>query len=168
MRTITQSEVDRFDMLYFGQDWGWFPDPNVFMGMHLDLNRRVLYIFEEIDGNKITNDAWAELIAHRKNELITADSAEQKSVNDFRSYGFNMQGAVKGPGSVHYGLKWLASLTEIVIDPVRCTGAAKEFTEYEYEKDKEGNPITAYPDANNHRIDAVRYALERVMRRGGL
>jgi len=43
------------------------------------------------------------------------------------------------------GIKWLAGLTKIVIDPVRCPKTASEFLNYEFEKDKEGNPITGYP-----------------------
>ena len=75
--------------------------------------------------------------------------------------------AVKGPGSVEMGTKWLQGLTAIVIDPARCPAAATEFTEYEYERTRDGEIISAYPDANNHAIDAVRYAMERVWRRKG-
>ena len=39
--------------------------------------------------------------------------------------------------------------------------------EYEYEKDRQGNVLSGYPDRNNHHIDAVRYALEPVWRREG-
>ena len=54
-------------------------------------------------------------------------------------------------------MKWLAGLIKIVIDPKRCPNTAIEFSEYELEKDKDGNIITGYPDKNNHHIDAVRY-----------
>ena len=135
--------------------------------MHYDANRRVLYIFDEKTGNKLTNEQWAERIEVYKNELITADSAEMKSIGDFKSYGFMMSPAVKGPGSVDYSMKWLAGLKEIVIDPIRCPLAAKEFINYEYEKTKDGDVISSYPDKDNHSIDAVRYALERVWRRAG-
>ena len=36
-------------------------------------------------------------------------------------------GAKKPPGSVDYGMKWLQSLNEIVIDNIRCPYAAEEF-----------------------------------------
>ena len=48
-----------------------------------------------------------------------------------------------------------------MIDKDRTPNAYKEFKEYEFEVDKNGNVISAYPDENNHTIDAVRYALER-------
>jgi phage terminase large subunit len=65
-------------------------------------------------------------------------------------------------------MKWLQSLAKIVIDPIRCPNCNEEFTKYEYELDKEGNPTSEYPDANNHSIDSVRYGMERVWRRRGL
>ena len=167
LRAITDNEMMAYDRRYYGQDWGWFPDPNVFEGMHYDANRRVLYLFAEVTGHKHTNEQWAERIDAYKNELITADSAEMKSVGDFKSYGFMMSPAVKGPGSVEYSMKWLAGLKEIVIDPSRCPLAAKEFINYEYDKTRDGEVISSYPDRDNHSIDAVRYALERVWRRSG-
>ena len=99
-------------------------------------------------------------------ELIL-DSSENKSIGDYREYGSNIRGAIKGPGSVEYSMKWLSTLNKIVIDPIRCPKTAEEFESYELEKDKDGNVITGYPDKNNHHIDAVRYALERVWSRRG-
>ena len=64
-------------------------------------------------------------------------------------------------------MKWLSSLNKIIIDRQRSPNTAREFEEYEYEKDKDGNIITGYPDKNNHHIDAVRYALERIWSRRG-
>ena len=60
------------------------------------------------------------------------------------------------------------SLAEIRIDPVRCPDTAKEFSEYEYEKDKKtGEVLEGYPDLDNHHIDAVRYAMSRIWKRRG-
>ena len=64
-------------------------------------------------------------------------------------------------------MKWLSSLNKIVIDKERCPNTTQEFEGYEFEKDKDGNIITGYPDKNNHHIDAVRYALERIWSRRG-
>ena len=78
--------------------------------------------------------------------------------------GLPARPAIKGPGSVEYGMKWLQGKT-IVIDQARTPHAYKEFTEYEYERDKDGNVISGYPDADNHTIDAVRYSYEPLWRR---
>jgi phage terminase large subunit len=101
------------------------------------------------------------------NDLITCDSAEEKSVGDYRSYGLLARGAEKGPGSVEYSMKWLQSRAEIIIDNARCPETAKEFLDYEYERDKEGNVISGYPDKDNHAIDMVRYAMNPIWKRRG-
>ena len=63
-------------------------------------------------------------------------------------------------------MKWLQK-RKIVIDRRRTPNAYDELTRYEYERDKDGNIISGYPDADNHIIDALRYAFEPVfMRRG--
>ena len=93
---------------------------------------------------------------------VICDSAEKKSVADYRSLGLSAREAVKGPGSVEYGMKWLQR-RRIVIDRRRTPHAYEEFVGYEYEKNKADEWISGYPDRNNHSIDAVRYAMERVM-----
>ena len=100
-------------------------------------------------------------------DLITADSAEPKSVGDYKDYGSLCRSAVKGPDSVRYGMKWLQSLKKIVIDPATCPHTAQEFNEYEYERTENDEIVSSYPDANNHSIDCVRYAMERVYKRKG-
>lgn len=170
LREITDEEISHFDRLYKGIDWGWYPDPFAYNNMHFDMARRTLYIFDELRCNKTSNeDTWEKLKEKgiTSSDLITADSAENKSIGDYKTYGAFIRGAEKGPGSVEYSMKWLASLNKIVIDPVRCPGTATEFSEYELEKDKDGNIITGYPDKNNHNIDAVRYALETIWKKRG-
>ena len=94
---------------------------------------------------------------------IICDSAEPKSVADYRSLGLKAKPATKGRGSVDYGMKWLQGRT-IVIDKARTPHAAEEFIHYEYDRDRNGDFISGYPDTGNHLIDATRYALERVIR----
>ncbi|MBR0161587.1 MAG: PBSX family phage terminase large subunit [Oscillospiraceae bacterium] len=163
LREIPDEEVRRFDRIYMGVDWGFAMDPFAFIRLHYDAARETIYLLDEICAVRLSNAAAAEQIAARGYGagVITCDSAEPKSVADFRSFGLNAREAVKGPGSVEYGMKWLQSRT-FVIDRRRTPQAAKEFGSYEFERDREGNFISAYPDRNNHLIDATRYALERV------
>ena len=64
-------------------------------------------------------------------------------------------------------MKWLQSLACIWIDPAACPDTAREFGEYEYQRDKSGQILEGYPDENNHHIDAVRYATNRIWKRRG-
>lgn len=170
MEALEDSVIQSLDYHYFGQDWGWYPDPNHFAGCAYDSGTRTLYIYEELRGWRQSNAAWAEKLRRHLDDLILADpgSGGDRNVADFRAWGFRMREAQKGPGSVAYGIKWLQSLAAIVIDPGRCPETAKEFSEYEYERDpKTGEVLEGCPDAANHSIDAVRYALEPVWKRRG-
>ena len=171
LREIKDSEINTYDYLYQGIDFGWFPDPLAWTKMCYNPNQRTLYIYDEFVVNKMSNeDVWNYLKENKgvtEDDVIIADSAEPKSIGDFKSYGACMKSAEKGPGSVDYSMKWLASLTKIVIDPNRCPKSAEEFSTYEYEQDKDGNYISGYVDANNHCIDSVRYALNNIWRKKG-
>lgn len=161
-----------FDNIYNGIDWGFARDPFRFVRMHFDKKHLDLYIFDEYTTVKTRNEVvfdtlYNELHKVSKDELVTADSAEEKSIADFKAYGAFIRGAEKGPESVRYGIKWLQGLRHIYIDKRRCPDTYKEFIDYEYEQDRDGNFISAYPDANNHSIDAVRYGLEKYWKRKG-
>lgn len=164
--------IPSFDKIYNGIDWGFARDPFRFVRMHFDPKKLDLYIFDEFTTYKTRNEdtfhrLYDEEHKIKKDELVTADSAEEKSVADFRAYGAFIRPAKKGPDSVRYGIKWLQGLRHIYIDRNRCPETYYEFINYEYERDKDGNFISAYPDANNHSIDATRYALENYCNRRG-
>lgn len=169
LREITDEEVSRFDKIYQGVDFGWFPDPFAFIRLHYDKARETIYLLDEIYQNKLSNEQSATIIKQRRygNVRVICDSAEPKSVADLRAMGLPAYEAVKGPGSVEYGMKFLQRRT-IVIDRKRTPHAYDEFVGYEYERNKDGDIISGYPDANNHLIDATRYALEPVIRRMGV
>lgn len=191
---MTDEMISKFDRVYNGLDWGWFPDPFAFNKVHFDVSRRNLYIFAEFRANKMSNANTYKALYEdnllfsqefldkceeanipmkqrhlmEKDEILTADSAEPKSISDYKSYGaYGCRPAEKGPDSVNYSMKWLQSLNHIYIDPVRCPNTLKEFVEYEYERDKEDEIISGYPDCNNHHLDACRYGLERFWKRKG-
>ncbi|MBR4542239.1 MAG: PBSX family phage terminase large subunit [Lachnospiraceae bacterium] len=171
IRPITDQEISIFDNIFMGIDWGWYPDPYHWGKMHYDSTRKILYIYDEMRCYKTSNaETWNRLVMEKHvtgQDLITADSAEPKSVGDYRDYGSLCRGAIKGPDSVRYGIKWLQSLNQIVIDPIRCPETSREFQNYEYERTDDGEIISGYPDHDNHSIDCTRYALERVWKRKG-
>ena len=170
IREITDAEIAQFDHIYNGVDWGWYPDPYHFTRCHYDPARLRLLIFTEFRCNKQSNRQTADKLIEMGitgNDILTCDSAEEKSVGDYKAYGLLARGAIKGPGSVEYSMKWLQSLREIVIDNIRCPKTAEEFLEYEYEQHKDGEVISGYPDAKNHGIDAVRYATNPIWKKKG-
>ncbi len=169
LRDITDAEIASFDRIYQGVDWGWFPDPFAFVRVHYDRARETIYFVDEIYQNKLTNEESANRIKEKgyTDAYITCDSAEPKSTADYRALGLPAQQAVKGAGSVDYGMKWLQR-RKIVIDRRRTPNVYKEFVGYEYERNRDGEIISGYPDYDNHTIDATRYALERIYKRMGV
>lgn len=151
-----------FDNFRNGIDWGFGDDPFTLIRSHYDKKRKILYICDEIYAQGLLNDESAPLVkAKIKNEMVTCDSAEPKSVQDFRTKGVNAYSAKKGPGSIEFGIKWLQSL-EIIIHP-RCNNTRLEFSKYKYKENKNGDVLPVPSDKDNHLIDALRYSCERDM-----
>lgn len=168
LREITDDEVKRFDRIFQGVDWGWYPDEFAFIRMHYDKAHETIYFIDELYVNKWSNEQTAEWIKKKgyTDAYIICDSAEPKSIADYRALGLPAKEAVKGPGSVDYGMKALQK-RKIVIDRRRTPNAYDEFVNYEYERNKDGDIISGYPDEHDHVISAVRYGMERVFRKYG-
>lgn len=158
--------VGNFDRLYYGLDFGFAVDPLAYVAMYYDAKREDLYIFDELYRQKMTNSQAAKAIKLRINGgRILADAAEPKSIAEMSDYGLRISGARKGPDSIDFGMRWLQNRAHIYIDKRRCPNTYKEFVAYEYDRNKDGQFVSAYPDANNHSIDAVRYGLSEIMNR---
>lgn len=164
IRKITDDEIKIFDNIADGIDFGFAVDPAVYTQNYYDKTRKKLYIFNEIYKINCSNKLLYDEILKKKvgHSIITADSAEPKSIAELNSYGqIKVFGAKKGADSIDYGIRWLQNLVEIVIDPERCPNTAREFSNYEYLKDRFGNFKSQYPDLDNHTIDATRYSREK-------
>lgn len=169
IREITDDEIATFDKIYRGADFGFAHDPLSYGDIYWDSARRRIFLFDEIYQVGMKNrDAVAAIKKFNPmNDVVIGDSAEPRTIAEWRDLGVNIIGAKKGPGSREHGFKWLQDLREIVIDPVRCPNAAREFSGYELERDANGNFKSGYPDGDDHSIDRTRYALESLMKKGG-
>jgi phage terminase large subunit len=161
VRVITKEEQARFGQINQGLDFGFAADPLAFERLYYDPKNRRLWMFEEIAGIGLFNRILAErMTLDMKRTLTTADSSEPKSIAELRNdHGLKIRECMKGPGSVEHGVKWLSELGEIIIDPVACPLAAREFTNYALATNRAGDVISRYPDKDNHAIDSARYGL---------
>lgn len=162
LEAISDDLIASFAHTYRGVDWGYGADPFVYIGTALENSGRRLYIFEEFYRHGARFDEIAAAISafNDRGFPVTADSAEPRSNDELRARGLNIRAAKKGQGSVEYGIRRLCDLEAILIDPIRCPNAAREFTGYRLQSDGCGGFRSGYPDKDNHTIDAVRYALE--------
>ena len=160
---------DRFDGLCYGVDFGK-RDPNVLAVTYYDDDRRTLYILDEIYQAGISVRKFAKMIEEKKTfpEYVVCDCADTTAIDVLNEYEINAIPCMKGKGSIKRGLDWLQSLDRIVIDPNATPNAAREFTQYEYKRDRYRNWTEDGSDIGNHFIDAVRYSQESNIRGGGL
>lgn len=167
-RTITEKEIAGLQYIYQGLDFGFSMDPAAFVRMAYDSRTDAIFFLKEIYGRHITNSELAERIKdeHLNDSTIYCDSAEPKSIADLRFLGINAKECYKRPGAVRYRTKWLQH-RKIVIDPHRTPNAHREFTQYQYERDRDGNVLSDLPDKDNHTIDAAAYGLQPLIWKHG-
>ena len=166
-----------WDGPYFGIDWGFSQDPTA--GVKLWVNDQRLYIEHEACKVGLENDDIAEFMIQRlpgiEKHVVRADSARPETISHVKSTGQGKRQALpkimaaqKWPGSVEDGIAHLRSYREIVIHP-RCKETLKEARLYSYKTDRlSGDVLTTIVDANNHVLDAIRYALGPMIRRQGV
>lgn len=112
----------------------------------------------------LLNDAIANEIKYRgyAKEVIIADSAEKKSIDEIKREGIpRIRAAVKGQGSILQGIQKLQQY-ELLVSPA-CTNTIVELQNYSWQKEKiSGEYINKPQDSFNHCLDALRYSLQCV------
>ena len=152
-------------MSAFGLDFGYSVDPAALFCGLIDNQNMKIYVFDEIYKNGLTNKMLYEEIYNKgyAKERIVADSAEPKSIAELWDYGLKkIQSASKGRDSINNGIQRIQNY-EIIIHP-RCVNFLTEISNYCWEKDK-FNKVTTKPiDESNHLMDAMRYAVSKVIK----
>lgn len=163
-----------WDGPYFGIDWGFSQDPTA--GVKLWIHDQRLYVEHEASQVGLENDDIADFMIRRlpgvEQHAVRADSARPETISHVKSTGQGKRAALpkiepvkKWPGSVEDGIAHLRSYREIIIHP-RCKETLKEARLYSYKTDRlSGDVLPTIIDANNHHMDAIRYALGPLIRR---
>lgn len=143
----------------YGLDFGYTNDPTALIAT--SERGDDLYLDELIYMTGLTNRDIANLfesVGIKKNyDVIIADSAEPKSIDEIRLSGYNIKPAIKGADSIKAGIdKMLQKNIKIT---KRSVNLIREFRNYSWVTDKLGNPTNKPIDGFNHGIDAVRYSV---------
>lgn len=152
----------------YGMDFGFSTDPTAIVEVFV-LDAHTIYIHREIYMHKLLPSKYGEQIKTNLPEAVkaqfNADNSRPDTIAQLLHDGLNVIGADKGKGSVEAGVEWLLG-KKIYINP-KCTNTIYEFYNYRYKKDKNsGIILTDIIDANNHAIDAIRYACFRLISQG--
>ena len=154
----------------FGMDFGYVSDATTLICSLVDVVNRKLYIFDEMYEHGLLNNQIAEQVKAKgyAKEVITADSAEQKSIAELKGYGLTrIKPARKGADSIMQGIQFLQQF-EIIVSP-NCIHTIDELENYAFRKDKTtGKYVNKPEDRNNHILDALRYSLESYSKRTGV
>lgn len=167
-RVMAFEPTEHWGMPYCGLDFGFSQDPTAAVKCWVHDNR--LYIEYEAGKVGLELDKTAQYLCKAINDFagheIQADSARPESINYLQRHGLpKIVGVEKGKGSVEDGILFMQSFDKIVIHP-RCVETIAEFSKYSYKVDKQSGRVTNdIVDAYNHYIDAVRYALNRLIKR---
>ncbi len=151
---------------YFGLDFGFSQDPTA--GVLCWVYERTLYISHEVYQIGCDIDrtpALLDELPNARRHVIRADSARPETISYLRHNGYaKVQPATKWKGCVEDGVAHLRSYERIVLHP-RCVHTIEEMRLYQYKVDRlTGDVLADLVDRNNHCIDALRYALEPMMR----
>lgn len=172
---------------YLGGDWGFATDPTAAVRLYvpqprkLVIDREVYEVGCEIEDTPSLFDSLLcdGLCPPQPNRAkctrpthgwaqrwpLIADSARPETISYMKGHKYpKIEASVKGPNSVEEGVSFLQSY-EIEVDP-RCVNVINELTYYRYKVDPHtGKVLPIIVDANNHTLDAARYAIEPLRRR---
>lgn len=156
-----------WDGPYHGLDFGFSQDPTAGNAMYIHDN--CLYIRHELHRKKLEIDdipqALVTAIPRSAMHALRCDSARPETISYLQGHGLPLAtGVKKGRGSVEDGVEYIKQFDRVYIHP-ECPETYREFQKYSYKVDRlSGDVLPILLDADNHHIDAIRYALEPMIR----
>jgi phage terminase large subunit len=154
--------------LLFGADFGYSQDPSTLIRCYIE--DRKLWIDYEAWGRKIEVNSYRpfyEKVPGSEYGRIMADNSRPETISAIYNEGYNIHAAEKWPGSVEDGVAHLRGFEEIVIHE-RCKKTYEEALLWQFKADPHTGAVTSVlKPGNDHCWDAVRYALDGYILRGG-
>lgn len=155
---------------FYGADWGFAQDETAALRCCIP-DDQTLYVDAEVYELGVPTDALPKFLSGLPDAtkwVMRGDNARPETIDYVRRHGFpKLRKAKKGKGSVEDGVTFLQGM-DIVIHP-RCVNLEREIRSYAYKTDpRTGEILPAIEDKNNHLIDALRYAVEGLHRKGKL
>lgn len=156
----TTGEFDTSLPYCYGQDYGFAIDPTTLVKVAVDNKIMKIYVDEcyynrnAMSTDDIFNANKAHI--HHPSDLIIADSAEPRLIDELRRKGLNIKPCEKGAGSITAGISTMQNYQIVVSE--RSSNIRKELSNYCWNDKKAGIPIDDY----NHTIDPIRYAIKNL------
>jgi len=158
---IVDSMPEQFDDTYWGLDFGYSINPSALIELRFAGNG--LYESERLYEKGLTNPDLIiklEEIIKNKDQMIIADCAEPKTIQEIRNAGFNIIPCKKGKDSVRFGIAGVRSFTQHITKD--SPNILSEISGYKWKIDKNENVLKEPVKFNDHAMDAIRYAVTHV------
>lgn len=153
------SALPKIEWEIYGLDFGFTNDPNALIKISKADNS--LYWQELLYETNMTNQDIGnrlESLGLKKHyDIIIADSAEPKSIEELHRMGWIVKPSFKGKDSIIHGIQLLQGYKHFIHKS--SLNLQNEFRNYIFETDKEGHPINKPANSPDHGIDAGRYAV---------
>lgn len=149
-------------LLAKGMDFGFTNDPTTLVAVYQSGDN--LYFDELLYETGLTNsdvsNKFRELGFDKRDEIY-ADDAEPKSIEELYRMGWNIKEAKKK--EINLGIDIMKRYK--LYCTARSVNMIKEFKNYKWIEDKNGNVLNKPVDMFNHSIDAIRYVCYNKMSR---
>lgn len=163
------------DALFYGMDFGFEESYNAVISMAVDVKRSILYVYDEIYMNHITDDKFAnqpqmerlrrkllDLNNGGYNKALVADNEDPKAIAYYRQNGFKIRGCKnKFAGSRLSNTRKVKRFKRIIVSP-KCKNTIRELKDLTYKKDSKGNVIYDQFNIDPHTFSAIWYGLDLV------
>ena len=145
----------------YGLDFGYSNDPTAIVAVYYHDGG---YILDEVCFQKgLSNKQIADILSNVQPQLVIADSAEPKSIDEIKKYGINIIATEKGKDSVNNGIQLVQDQRISVTK--RSINIIKEYRNYLWETDKDGKILNVPENIWDHSMDALRYALSSLIKK---
>lgn len=163
------------DAHFFGFDFGFEESFNAVLSMAVDIKRSILYIYDEIYMNHVTDDKFANLPEMQRlrkklldlnsqglSKMLVADNEDPKAIKYYRQNGFIIRGCRnKFKGSRLSNTRKVKRFKRIVVSP-KCTNTIRELKDLTYKKAPNGDTIYDQFNIDPHSLSAIWYGLDTV------
>lgn len=140
----------------YGLDFGYSNDPTAIVAIYYYNGG---YILDEVAYQKgMSNKQIADILLPLPRAVITADSAEPKSIDEMRLHGLTVMPTVKGKDSVNQGIQFVQRQRISITN--RSHNVAEEYKRYLWMEDKDGKIINKPEHEWSHSMDAIRYGFD--------
>ena len=160
---------------YFGFDFGFEESFNAVISMSVDIKNSILYIWDEIYMNHVTDDKFAtidEMLELKKrlkgykdqgyNNTLVADNEDPKAISYYRQNGYVIRKCKnKFAGSRISNTRKVKRFKKIICSP-KCKNTIRELKDLTYKRKPNGDTVYDEFNIDPHTFSAIWYALDSV------